>query len=447
MTAGVVTLREKNANRKCTCGEPATAYVQGEGFRCGDCHPEAVAERPASEKVALDVSYSSRESEPEPVGAGEERVGAWSEELDVSIYADTSLTLPGMDKPGQNCGEAIPIEYCEDCGEPHFSTVSCNQRQCPDCWRTWASDRSEGVVRRLAAARRVTGEGVERRALHVAVSPPEGEVRSLSDVNRMMKRAYELVREKGMRGGVAIPHGWRVTDTARSEWRAATNGGEDGPSLWAWVRQEYGEGWRMAVYWSPHVHVIGVAPEFGEDKPAEQDGWVVRRIRSLSEWSLTDREGYEDMARVSQYLLSHAAYEPESNTDTVRWFGELHPSNFSPDPASGEIQNPALESLSEGVYKVVSRYAKEAVGEEVEPGEDPERTCRREGCEGRRDTIHNAGDRLMSAEWCEQIPDEQETRLKTALEWLRGDVLPPPGMKNPQTPEQAREVLGVLVGT
>jgi hypothetical protein len=406
--------------------------------RPGEAGPLGVARQVRPER-----SLEETESESEPVGAGE-APGAWSEELDVSIYAASSLTLPGMGEPGKNCGEAIPIEYCEECGEPHFATVSCDQRQCPDCWRSWQADRAEGIVRRLAAARRAAGDGLERRLLHSVVSPPEGEVRTLVDFDDMMSRAYDLMREAGARGGVAIPHGWRVTETAKEEWARATDRGESGPALWAWVRSEYGEAWREAVYWSPHVHVLALASEFGENDPESQDGWVVSRIRSLSEWSLTDREGYEDMARAASYLLSHSAYEPQSNTDSVRWFGDLHPSNFSPDPESGEMENPSLPSLSEGLYRVIERYAAEAVGLE-EQQETEASECRRDECDGKRRSIHMAGEWLMDPDWCDHIGPEQVHRLETALEWLCGEIRPPPGLKNPRDQEQAREALEAML--
>lgn len=34
------------ADRDCAkCGDPATAYIHGEGNRCGDCHPDAPDQR------------------------------------------------------------------------------------------------------------------------------------------------------------------------------------------------------------------------------------------------------------------------------------------------------------------------------------------------------------------------------------------------------------------
>lgn len=394
-------------------------------------------------RVRSERALEETESESEPVGAGE-GPGAWSEDLDVPIYADSSLTIPGMGDPGKNCGEAIPIEFCEECGEPHFATVSCDQRQCPDCWNSWRSDRAEGIVRRLAAARRVAGDGLERRVVHGVVSPPEGEVRTLTEFDRMMRRAYELIGEAGARGGVAVPHGWRVKDEVKERWAEDTDGGESGPALWRWVREVYGDGWRQAAYWSPHVHILALAPDFAANDPDAQDGWVVSRIRSLSRWSLTDREGYEDMARAASYLLSHSAYEPESNTDSVRWFGDLHPSNFSPDP-NGEIPEPSLPSLSEGTYKVIERFAAEAVGLEDDEADREPKDCRRDECEGERRTIHDAGEWLMNPDWCDHIGSEQQRRLKTALEWLCGEKRPPPGLKNPTDGTQALEALEAML--
>ena len=48
MTDGFA-LSTTNAGRSCdVCGDHATAYLHGDGFRCGDCCPDAPDERPGS---------------------------------------------------------------------------------------------------------------------------------------------------------------------------------------------------------------------------------------------------------------------------------------------------------------------------------------------------------------------------------------------------------------
>ncbi|MFB6198537.1 MAG: hypothetical protein ABEI52_09775, partial [Halobacteriaceae archaeon] len=79
--------------------------------------------------------------------------GAWTEELDLSFYAESSMTLPGKGEPGSGCGEWYPEKFCDECGEPHLGRSACQQRTCPECWRTWARNRAEKITRRLGAAR------------------------------------------------------------------------------------------------------------------------------------------------------------------------------------------------------------------------------------------------------------------------------------------------------
>jgi hypothetical protein len=53
---------------------------------------------------------------------------------------------------------------------------------------------------------------------------------------------------------------------------------------------------------------------------------------------------------------------------------------------------------------------------------------------------------LTDRTFTERIDREAEERLRAAWEWVCGDREPPPGMKAPQSEEQAEEVLAVLAG-
>lgn len=370
--------------------------------------------------------------------------GAWSEELGVSFFADTSMTLPGKSEPGAGCGEWYPREFCDECGEPHFGKSACQNRGCPNCWVSWTRNRAEKITRRLAAARHVAEGGLSKRAVHAVVSPPEGEVRSLSDVQQGFRDAYELAKEKGVRGGVAVFHGFRVTEEARRVWEVET--GDDGPKLWAWVR-EHEQDWRNLTYWSPHWHILGLSEEFEADDPDEQDGWVARRIRSLKPFTLHSIEGYQDMAGAARYLLSHATFESDTSKDCVRWFGELSTRKFTPDPEAAEERKtePEMGPLSEGSWSVVQRYAEKAVAspEQEEQEGDGDGTDEPEPCDNcgarSRSPIWDAGYALQDPGWCEKIGREQQEKLKVAFEWAIGEALPPPGLQSPQSEEEAQE--------
>lgn len=367
--------------------------------------------------------------------------GRWQEELDLSFFASTSMTLPGMGEPGAGCGEWYPREFCNECGEPHFGVSRCEQRGCPSCWGPWARRRSEKITRRLGAARYAAEGGLSKRAVHAVVSPPEGSMRTLSDVQQGFRDAYQLAKEKGVRGGVAIFHGFRVTDEGQSLYEGAKERGEWDPGtdgrLWSFVRS-HERGWRDLAHWSPHWHILGLSRDFEADDPDEQDGWVARRIRSLKPFRLTEPEGYQDMVGASMYLLSHATFESDSSKDCIRWFGDLATTVFSPE-----------EELSEGSLSVVERMAREAAQSGPErgegtPGEEEGEECENCGSTS-RSPIWEAGYALQDPGWCNQIGREQQRKLSAAFEWAIGERVPPPGLRRPTTEEQAREAFEAIL--
>jgi len=383
---------------------------------------------------------------PAPDRERDTEAGAWPEEMDIGYYADSSMTLPGMGEPGKRCGEWFPHEFCDECGEPQLGVSRCEQRQCPHCSVAWSRRRAEKITVRLGAARHVAEKPLEKRAVHAVMSPPEGSVRTLTDVSQGFRDAYRLAEEKGVRGGVAIFHGYRVTDQTKQEFSEAQRLGKwdesrDG-KLWAFVRNrskrlERGltpSDWRDLTYWSPHWHILGLCEDFEDDDPDAQGGWVARRIRSLSPFKLHDTDGYSDMVGAARYLLSHGTFESDTSKDCVRWFGELATTQFSPE-----------SELSEGALAVIERKAREVAGSDDRgDGEEEEPECE---CCGSRSfsPIWEAGGALMDPGWCQRIGREQEARLVAAFEWAIGERQPPPGLKRPKTEAEARESLEALL--
>lgn len=372
--------------------------------------------------------------------AGEEP-GRWQETLDVSFYAESSMTLPGMGDPGEGCGEWYPREFCDECGEPHFGVSRCEQRGCPSCWGPWSRRRAEKITRRLGAARYAAEDGLGKRAVHAVVSPPEGSVRSLTDVKQGFRDAYQLAKEKGVRGGVAIFHGFRVTEEGKRLYEEAKERGEWDPDaegrLWAFVRS-HERRWRSLTYWSPHWHILGLARDFEADDPDEQEGWVARRIRSLKPFKLHAEEGYRDMVGAAMYLLSHATFESDTSKDCVRWFGDLATTQFSPE-----------SEISEGALAVIERKAREAAESGPDRGEDAPPEEEEEPCENcgatSRSPIWEAGHALADPGWCDRIGRDQQRKLSAAFEWAIGERRPPPGLRRPRTEEEAREAFEELL--
>lgn len=370
------------------------------------------------------LSVEADESEAVEV---EDAPGAWPEDMETAFYAESSVTLPGMSSPGQNCGTWRPQEFCKACGEPSFGPSRCEQRGCPDCWWKWSANRTESVVVRLGAARHAAEDAQGKRATHTVALPPEGEIRTLADVQQGFRDAYALAKERGVRGGVCIFHGFRVRDAVKAEYREEDPDG----GIWQWIRERDAD-WRTLTYWSPHYHILGLSRDIEADTGGESDVWRFRRIRSLERFSLTKTDGYDDMSGCTRYLLSHLTHESDGSTDSVRWFGSLATASFSPE-----------EAVSEGALSTIERTAAEVVGSVDDRGDGDDEQA--EDCECGEcgacsmAPIWDAGGALMDKSWCERIGREQQQRLAAAFEWAIGERQPPPGLKRPSSEEEVRE--------
>jgi hypothetical protein len=288
------------------------------------------------------------------------------------------------------------------------------------------------VVARLAAARHAERMGVRRRTVHAVVSPPEDSINTIEGFYGGRRDALEIAKEHRIRGGVVVAHGYRVLDETIERFREVNP--EKG--LWWWVRENE-RNWRDQVYWSPHYHIIGLATDV-EPGDEDRDGeWIFENIRGLKPFEgPRDRDAYNDMAGAVRYLLSHATYPAEQDRQAVTWYGSLHGTNFNPEE---EI----------GAWSLIQRVAEEVVGDDAEleddeggPGDREE--CHVEDCEGHLHDIWSARMFLDSAAGQELDRAERE-RVRVAYEWTAGYVHPPPGMKAPQTREQAEEVLEHLI--
>jgi hypothetical protein len=393
------------------------------------------------------VTDTTDAAESGPGHGGGEDPGEWSEDLEVAIYGEQEWLLPGMGEGAPDCATWYPEEFCDEAGHVQLGQHLCGRRDCPRCWNSqWARPRTVSVVQRLAAARHIEEKGLARRTVHAAVSPAEGSVQSIEDFYSAKSEAVDIAKEHGIRGGLVVPHGYRVDEEHKRIFRAKVEAGkwdpeEDG-GIWRWVRENRKD-WRDQVKWSPHFHVVGLARDVEGRERA--DGWVVENIKrgdshGLDPFeSLHDEAGYEDMVRVVRYLLSHATFTKEGNRQVVTWFGSVHGTNFDPE-----------EELSEGAWRAIQRHVEEIVGGAADRsdgegggGEEEAETCPVEECEGEMHPIWEAGEFLQQRR--DDLPRENEHRLAKAYEWAVGDIQPPPGLKKPRTEEQAEEALEALL--
>lgn len=352
--------------------------------------------------------------------------------------------LPGQGEASGRCGEMGPVGFCDSAGHIEFGAHRCQRRECPDCWSSqWAGPRTVNVASRLAAARTVAGSAAGKRAIHAVVSPPPGDVpNTIAGFYQGRRRANEIAKEHGIRGGVVVAHGYRPTVDAKDEYRE----GAPEKKVWRWIR-EHERPWRELVAWSPHYHVIGLAdresldPSTGQPghiEPGDDraDGWIFKNIRSLDRYNGPgDMEGMEDMVGVVRYLLSHATFPADENRQAVTWFGALHGTNFNPE-----------EALTLTAWRRIQADAEQLVGAPAdEPGEGELPGCSVDGCDGRVHDILEARAFLETAGG--SIPEAMQRRIVTAYEWRVGRAIPPPGLARPGSEEEARETLEAMLPT
>lgn len=365
----------------------------------------------------------------------ERELGAWAPTASGEPFGEWEL--PGMGDSSGRCGEVSATSFCDAHGHIQYRAHLCGRRECPECWSSqWAGPRTVSVVSRLAAARYVEDDGLDRRTIHAVVSPPEDSINTIEAFYQGRAEANDIAKDHGIRGGVVVAHGYRVLEDVKEQYRAE----DPDIGMWLWLRRNEIP-WKEQVYWSPHYHVIGLARDVepgGEDRDGE---WIFENIRSLKPYEgLRDREGTKAMVGAVRYLLSHATYPAEENRQSVTWYGDLHGTNFNPE-----------EELSGGAWSVIQRITEEVTGsrrpEDEEDGhqEEDENECPVDGCEGRTHDIWGAR-MFLESPVAEDLTRDERERVRVAYEWTVGDRHPPPGMKRPQTTEQAREVLDHLLG-
>jgi hypothetical protein len=264
-------------------------------------------------------------------------------------------------------------------------------------------------------------------------------------------KAAEMAKDKGFRGFAVIPHPWRVKDEAKQEWKEKVERDGDGEpviGVWVWLRNEFEEEQlKKRIYWSPHYHIVGLTTPDMEPGD-ESDEWVYEFIRSFGAYeNKHDSESHEEVYGTFRYLLSHTGFPEGSTKQAITWYGDLANAVFVED-ASQEYQ---IQKPSEGVRSVIRREVEAVAGptdddeSDDEAGESKETDevgdCPRDDCNG---VLINVFDVEMYLRHNEPPPDVTN-RMQTAYEWRVGDRVPPPGLKHPQTEEQAREAFEAML--
>lgn len=368
--------------------------------------------------------------------------GEWDESL--GRYGSEPWNLPGYGEKGPKCEEWYAEAVCDECGHLTLGTHNCGRRSCPNCWGIWAKEAGVRATVRVQSFRETQPKDHRRQAAHAVVSAPEGEVMNEREFYDGRTRAAEIAEEKGFRGFTVVPHPWRVKDEAKRAYRIE----DPEVGLWVWLRNELSESeLKEQIYWSPHYHIIGVTT--ADMEPGDESNeWVYEFIRSFGEYENSrDTESHEEVYGAFRYVLSHTGFPAESTKQAVTWYGDLANAVFVED-ASRDYQ---IQKPSEGVRSVIRREVEAVAGptEDDESDEsagesdesDDEGDCPRGDCGGVLIHVFDVNAYLRHNE----PPPDVTKRMEAAYEWRLGRQMPPPGLKHPQSEEEAREAFEAML--
>jgi len=353
------------------------------------------------------------------------------ESLGVEVYGSDLWHAPGFGDPHPDCGSYRVEGVCESCGHAHVAPHQCGRRSCPNCAGIWAKQAAMKRVVRLQSVRyteshKQAGHGVV--SLDRDMNTVRGYLQGRSD-------AAEIAKEKGWRHFDIVAHPARVTDEGKELFDQEA--GDDDPGIHVWLQQEYPDRYHFGepdslLYWSPHYHVIGVtSPDMEPAK--ESDSFVYKFIDSLGRFDLHDEDSFNDLYSVYRYLFSHVGIHEERQFQAVVGYGGMSNTTHEEyQPTAG-----ILRKIEEMTEKVADR----GLDRDDEPAragsEDDELGECSECDDGVIINIFRVPDYIEQA----QPPPDIRDKMITAYEWRTGEIQPPPGLKRPQSDEEAREAL------
>lgn len=372
--------------------------------------------------------------------AGRALEGGLNDDETLTAYIPDRWRLPGYGESGSECGEWYPASVCDECGHLDLGQHRCGRRSCSECWTKWAKEAAVRAAVRVQSFRHVHEF---KQAAHAVVSPPDGEIRSEREYWDGRSRAAEIAKSKGWRGFAVVPHPKRATERAKAQYKAAN----PDVGLWVWLRKNHTESQlNNLTYWSPHYHIIGAtAPDM--DAADESDDWVYHYIDSLEHYSGSrDGESHEATYGSFRYLLSHTGWPDGSDKQAITWYGDMANSVFV-EEANADWQ---IEQPSDGVQSVIRRTLEERIGltddesdesDAMSEDTDDEGECSCDDCDGRLIGVWDIRDYLTH----NQPPPDVTERMRLASDWAHGEIVPPPGLRNPQSKAQATDAFETML--
>ncbi len=134
--------------------------------------------------------------------------GAGQPVPDRSLFKyDDSLVfeLPGYGVAKADCGEPTYVCHVVDSSHVHYVThkKTCHRKDCPVCYPTWQKRESMAISDRIESYYKSTG----KMPVHYVVSPPQDTLYNSKSLFKALRRkAYEIGKLRGIRGGCMVFH-------------------------------------------------------------------------------------------------------------------------------------------------------------------------------------------------------------------------------------------------
>jgi len=233
---------------------------------------------------------------------------------------------PGQGLAGDGCGTEIP-HYCNTCNHHFIVNSSCMMRECPNCYRKWASKLAKKEALRMWAGSQLrTGTKKGFRIVHCVISIPHED-----DLPQLRKTARKTAKAHGITGGLFIWHPMRKPDDQ-------------------WIQDGY-----------DHFHCIGLARGKILFNPKGSKTDIVFKV--IQDARRNDLRGFQRCAEIKCcifYLLTHCGII--KGRSAVVWFGELSYNQLSTDALIQAI--PELHDAFKGKPK---RLCPNCHSEDIEP--------------------------------------------------------------------------------
>ena len=305
--------------------------------------------------------------------------------------------LGSAGKP-RKCITALPLRFCENCGQVYIITGNCNTPGCPDCSNRWRYQRTESIVKKLQSY----SYEKKLRLQHIMISPSDKDYKYLKSpeiISKFQKnKIYPFLKHKNITGGVIIFHPFRIIKEKKVELYEYYDDIDIDLSLGEfalWKILGRIKNWRDFVYWSPHFHIIGITNR--SEAATLNDRFVFKNIGDLQQIT--------DVIKVTMYLLTHIGVHKNNTSHNIKYFGVVSNSKWSFEKATDQIRH----YINVLLYKNLNDFADS------------------EGVTHRRCVF--CGSRLISMYFLDGYLDrfskDHQKILKYCYKWCKGDVPPP----------------------